>query len=242
MKRLYNRCPPLIWLVPASAVLLLAADPAWKNKPVPNWSAEDARQILTDSPWSRAVTAGLARRQNEDERRDGGDMGQPRGVGFDGVGDKQVRPKIDADTVFRKTYKPHAAESLKLLLRWETALPVRVAELKAGEIPPPTLDGDGYKLAVYGIPGPYFNGDPKKLGDPLKRDAVLKREGKPDVKPSRVEVFQTQGDMVIVYLFPLSAEIGKKDNVLEFDAQIGRIVIRQTFDLEAMRFNGTLEL
>jgi len=114
--------------------------------------------------------------------------------------------------------------------------------LKAGELDPPTLDGEGYRLAVYGVPGPYFKGDPKKLGDPLRNEAALKREGKPDVKPSRVEVFQRQGSMVVVYLFPLSAEINKKDTLMEFNAQIGRIVVRQMFDVTEMRFQGNVEL
>jgi hypothetical protein len=235
-----RRCSPVVVPV-VSVALLFAAEPAWKSKPVAAWTEEDARQILTDSPWSRVVIAGLTRLQNEDERREAA-MGQSHGVGFDGVGDKQVRPNLDLPTILSKTYTPHGAEFLKLLVRWETALPVRAAELKAGELDPPTLDGEGYKVAVYGVPGPYFKGDPKKLGDPLRKEAFLRREGKPDVKPSRVEVFQRQGGMVVVYLFPLSAEINKKDTLMEFDAQIGRIVVKQTFDVTEMRFQGSVEL
>jgi hypothetical protein len=241
-RQLFYRCPRALWLLPGSVALLLAADPSWKNKQIPSWTQEEARQILTDSPWSRTVTAGLTRLQSEDERRDGGNMGQSHGAGFDGVGQKQVRPRLDAATVFTKVYTPHAAEFVQLLMRWETALPIRAAELKAGEIDPPTLEGDGYKLAVYGVPGAYFKADPKKLGDPLKKEAVVKREGKPDVKPSRVEVFQRPDGLVVVYLFPLSAEFSRKDKVIEFDAQIGRVVVRQSFNLAEMEFQGNLEL
>jgi len=198
--------------------------------------------ILNDSPWAKTVTAGLTRRQNEDERRDGGNMGQPHGVGVDGVGAKQVRPKLDLPTVLTKVYTPPAAESLQLQVRWETALPIRAAELKAGEIDPPTLEGEGYKIAVYGIPGTYFKGDPKSLGDPLRSAAALKRAGKKDVKPSSVEVFQRQDGLVVVYLFPLSAEIGRRDASVEFDAQIGRVVVKQSFDVQEMEFQGKLEL
>src|SRR5271165_6572638 len=123
-------------------------------------------------------------------------MGQQHGVGYDGVGAKPERPKLDAATVFTKVYKAKAPEYINLLIRWETALPIRAAELKAGESDPPTLEGEGYKIAVYGVPGGNFKGDPKKLGDPLKKDAALKREGKPDVKPTRVEVFALQNGLV----------------------------------------------
>jgi hypothetical protein len=129
-----------------------------------------------------------------------------------------------------------------LKLRWESALPVRLAELKSHEVEPPTLEGDGYSIAVYGIPGGDFKGDPKQLGDPLKNLAALKREGKKDVRPLRVEVFQRENSVVVVYLFPLSAEITRKDRRIQFEAHIGRIVLAQDFDLSEMEFLGKLEL
>ena len=207
-----------------------------------SWTQEDARQILAESPWARTVTAGLSRLQNEDARREGGNMGQSHGVGFDGVGARPVRPKLDLPTILTKAYTPPPAEFVKLRLRWETALPVRAAELKAGEIDPPTLDGEGYKVAIYDVPGMFFKGDPKKLGDPLRKLATLKREGKPDVKPSRVEVFQRQDGIVVVYLFPLSAELSKRDRFIEFDAVIGRIIIGEVFDVGLMQMQGELQL
>jgi len=238
---MFDACRTLC-LLSACAALLLAAEPAWKTKAPATWTAEEAAQVLTASPWAVVATAPLARIGNEDERRDSGDMGRPRGIGFDGVGSGQIRPKIDLPTVLSKVYTAPAPESIKLLIRWETALPIRLAELKAGEIDPPTLEGNGYKIAVYGIPATNTKGDPKSLGDPLKKNAVLRRDGKKDVKPLRVEVFRRQGGLVVVYLFPLEAEIGRKDAFVDFEAQIGRIVISQSFEVQAMQFQGNLEL
>jgi hypothetical protein len=127
-------------------------------------------------------------------------------------------------------------------VRWESALPIRIAELKTGAFDPPTLEGDGYRIAIYGVPGIEFNKDPKKLGDPLKNDAFLRREGKKDVKPLRVEVFQWGDGLAVVYLFPLSAELSKKDGQVEFSAHIGRVVVAHSFDLTQMEFQGQLEL
>jgi hypothetical protein len=62
------------------------------------------------------------------------------------------------------------------------------------------------------------------------------------VKPTRVEVFQVENGFVVCYLFPLSAEITLRDEHVEFDAQIGRIVIYHSFDLATMQYNGKLEL
>ena len=109
-------------------------------------------------------------------------------------------------------------------------------------VEPPTLPGDGYSLAVYGVPGGGFKGDPKTLGDPLKDTAVLKREGKSDVRPVSVEVFETGDGLVVVYWFPLSAEITKQDGTLKIDAQIGRISFVQSFDAAEMQFQGKLQL
>jgi hypothetical protein len=103
------------------------------------------------------------------------------------------------------------------------------------------VDGEGYRIAVYGIPG-VFKGNLKELGKPLKNLAVLKREGKKDVRPVSAEVFQLESGVVVVYVFPMSAEITKKDGQVRFEAQIGRIVLGQTFELNDMEFMGKLEL
>ena len=130
-------------------------------------------------------------------------------------------------------------ERSSLLEQW--TLPIRAAELKAGIIEPPTLAGDGYSIAVYGIPGSYFKDDPSKLGAPLKREASLRRMGKDDIKPSHVEVFQRESGLVAVYMFPLSAELTKNDGLIEFTARIGRIGLTQYFDAAEMVYQGKLQ-
>jgi hypothetical protein len=85
-------------------------------------------------------------------------------------------------------------------------------------------------------------GDPKVLGEPLKDNAFLRREGKNDVKPISVEVFQQEDSMVAVYLFPLSAEINRKDMSVEFGALIGRISVVESFNVQLMQFEGKLDL
>jgi hypothetical protein len=231
------------WLVPCTALLLIAQEPAWQNKPIANWTDEDAQQVLEHSPWAKTVLAGIARRQTEDERREGGNMGQPTGVGYDGVQDRKIPIKQALGNPFIPGKPlPSTAPTVQLLVRWESALPVRAAEFKAHEDPPPTLSDNGYTIAVYGVPASFAKGDPTSLGKPLKESAALKREGQKDVPPSRVEVFQLENSVVVTYLFPLSAEISKKDQVVEFSALIGRLQVSQHFLVAAMQFQGKLEL
>jgi len=171
-------------------------------------------------------------------------MGLPHGIGYDGFSDDRPRPDIPKSPL--DIVKPESdvrqRQFYVLRLRWESALPVRVAELKSQVIAPPTSAYDGYIMAVYGVPNANVKGDPKSLGEPLKSQAFLRREGKKDVKPSSVEVFQQEDGMVIVYVFPLSAEISKTDQRVEFDARIGRLGVSQSFNVEEMQFQGRLEL
>ena len=236
----------LILVSAGVAALLAAADSVWRTKPPEQWDEADARLVLANSPWVKNVTAGVARRLTEDQLREGGEMGQPHGVGYDGVDPKGSGPKVSPNIFSGPGGDDRSQRSrpgmVTLKLRWESALPVRLAELKAHESEPPSLAGDGYELAVYGIPAANLQGDPKKLGDPLRKEAALKRDGQKDVKPVAVEVFQRQDDMVVVYRFPLSAEITRRDGQIEFEASIGRIHVARTFLLGEMEFLGKLEL
>ena len=117
------------------------------------------------------------------------------------------------------------------MVRWESALPIRAAEQKPGEIGVPTLDSDHYAIAVYDIPTP----SRWNLNRELKGIAFLKRDKKKDLKPSRVEILrQSNGTATIVYLFPSSVEIGKRDGRLEFRVQVGRLFVSQYFYTEEM--------
>ncbi len=240
---MYRR--PLSGLILFSAVLLMAADASWSTKPISNWNEDDARQILTKSPWAKITIAGLSRIQTEDERRAGGNMGQPHGVGYDGINNGKVSlPNLKGlyGGTGGDVRRSGNAKFVTVQLVWESAMPVRAAELKAHNIEPPTLSEDGYSIAVYGVPLAEVKGDPKKAGDPMKNLAMLKREGKKDVKPSSVEVFQRENDVVVVYVFPLSAEITKKDQRVDFFAQIGRLNVAQVFSPEEMVYQNKLEL
>lgn len=229
----------------APGIVLLAADPSWRTKAIPSWTEDDARQLLTSSPWAKRIVATLARKLTEDEQRQGGKMGEDHGVGFDGVDDKRPKATLPKN-VFTGPKNANVRPpqgTILLRIRWESALPIRAAELKAQVSEQPTLPGEGYSIAVYGIPTTYFpKGDPKVLGEPLRKLANLRREGKPDVLPISVEVFQLDDGLSVVYLFPLSAELNLKDGNVAFNAQIGRLVVSHDFMLEEMQYQGKLEL
>jgi hypothetical protein len=227
---------PMLCSLLLVAVVLLAADFPWKDKPVSQWTVDDGKQVLTDSPWVKQVTPQNVRDLSPDERREGGNMeaGIGKGVGIAGLGILGRRRQEEA--IARAHYKPTPEA---VTVRWESALPVRTAEQKTGETEVPMIDGDHYAIVVYDILTPKrWN-----LASELKGIAFLKRDTKKDVKPSHVEILRNDDDTAtIVYLFPRSVEITKKDGRLLFIAQIGRLFVSQFFYTEQMQLQGQLEL
>ena len=225
-----------ILLAVAAVTVLTADDPSWKNKPIAQWDDTDAKQVLADSPWVKNVMLERVRDLSVAERRDSGDWeaGTGRGVGLAGTG--LLGPSRAAAAIARAHAHPDPGT---VVIRWESALPVRAAEVKAGEMDIPAWAGDYYAIAVYNVPPPFrWN-----FARELKGVSFLKRDQKKDRKPSRVLVLRHEnGFATIVYLFSRSAEITKKDRKVEFVAQIGRLFVSQFFFPDEMQLQGNPQL
>jgi hypothetical protein len=222
----------LLLFIPVFALLLQAADPEWMTKAPARWSEEDAQAVLAKSPWVKLFSGVLAPPKQES---------QGSGAGYDHVDPKGSGYKPPIFPGKPGTPPRTLPGAFPLEVRWESATAIRLAEAKLGQ-DQLAVDGDGYQIAVFGIPTPDKIKDPDKAGEPLKAAAALKREGKKDVKPVKVEVFQREEGLVIIYVFPLSAELAKEDGRVEFHAVIGRITASQSFDLTQMDFQGKLAL
>jgi hypothetical protein len=227
---LLSLCPAL-----STGAVALAEDPAWKSKPVAQWSEADAKAVLTQSPWVKHVAPQRLRDLSPFERRDGGNMnaGIGKGVGLAGIGLLGSRRQAEA------LERAHAKPPLDaVVVRWESA-PVRFAERKLGESAPDGNDDAYYAVVVYGIPLPRrWN-----LAHELKSVAYLRRYRKKDLKPSRVEILRgDNGLATVTYLFRRSVEITRKDGSVEFVAQLDRLFLEQFFNTEDMRLVGELEL
>ena len=240
--------PRLCLLVIASVVLLRGDDPSlkpktWEQKAIPEWDFQDAQQILAESPWVKNVKLERVRDLSQFERRDGGnwDAGIAPGGGLSSAGLLALAGVFDPHTEALVLDLIHhmQTEMGNVKVRWESALPIRAAELKAGEVGAPAWDGDFYAIAVYDVKPPFrWN-----LANELKGLAHLGRDKKKDVKPARVEIVPRDNGLVtVVYLFPRSAEITRKDPSIRFVAQIGRLFVSQFFFPEEMEFMGKPEL
>ena len=96
----------------AAAACLMAADPVWKSKPAAQWTEEDARQILARSPWVKQNRATITRRLTEDQLREAGQMGQPSGIGYDGVDPKGSGHKVSPNVFTGSGGDDRSARSL----------------------------------------------------------------------------------------------------------------------------------
>jgi len=223
-------------LLAAGATLLFAAGASWRDRPIAQWDQEDGKQVLADSPWVKFVMPEYVRDLSPDERVAGGNWEEGRGGGVGIAGTGILGPTRAAEAIARAHAKPPAGT---VTVRWESALPVRTAEEKTGETGVPILDNDHYAIAVYDIAAP----SRWNLENELKGIAFLRRDKKKDLKPSRVEVLrQIDGLSTVVYFFPRSVEITRKDTWITFGAQIGRLFVTQAFSVQEMQLKGKLEL
>lgn len=247
-----SRVNRLWFIIPVFVALLAAADeePRWKSKQIAEWSAEDANQVLFDSPWAITFTPVLMAPEDSG-RRPGGIGHELGGIGRGAVG--LALPGLASRRTSNGTSQAGESpagqspgsspgEPPKLTLRWESAMPVRTAELKAHDNNAPEVDQGHYAIAVYGIPDRMIEGDPQKLGDQLRNEAFLKREGKNDLRPSGVKVLDMAAGRVVLYLFPMANEITRADHRLQFTAKIGRIDVDQSFLVDNMIWQSKLEL
>jgi len=214
-----------------------AAHPSWMDAPVPQWSEEDARQLLAGSPWVKKVQLDIVRSLSRFERRDGGDWDSGIGTGFGLSATGFFGDWREAQTLEHA----YARATLgKVMVRWESASPVRAAESKTGETSIPGWVGDYYAIAVHHIRRPFLVLHP---ANQLKGIAYLRRDMKKDVKPFRVvDLPETEGLATYVYLFPRSTEIKKKGGSVDFVAQIGRLFVVANFVPEEMQIQGEPQL
>src|SRR5580658_7818140 len=162
---MYRTLRPCLLLL---ATLVLAADPSWRLKPVSKWDAEDAKQVLADSPWVKQLTPRWLADLRPCQREEGGNLneGLSKGVGLAGTG--LLGSRREAEAVKQAHTKP---EPLPVMVRWESALPLHTAEQLAGDSSAPALQSDDYAIAIYGIPTPKKGNQ----ADLLKDSAALRR-------------------------------------------------------------------
>jgi hypothetical protein len=245
-----------------SVALASFAEQPWKGKPLAEWSEEDARQVLSNSPWAKVVTPKVERSEGGQRgyggRRGsvgmggpgmggpgmgggrggmggGGGLGGGGGAGYPGGG-RSSDPDMGGDREPADRTAPSP-----VTVRWESARPVREAQLKLQQ-ESVGADEPYYAITISGLPSRIANRDPQELRSRLLSDSYLKLKGKKKIALADVKLLTRDDNAVLLLLFPKSQEITAGDKEVEFSTRVARMEIKQKFVLEEMTFDSKLQL
>lgn len=219
----------------AGALLLAGlalAGEVWKEKPASEWTAEEALEVLTDSPWAHREFVGFVLPL----RRAGSRGGRGGGRESTGAGPPPLFPPGGfGDNVGSAVY----------LVRWESAGPVADAFARLEELgeqvsarfqsPPPVLPDDRYVITVKttrpprGVPDPLARAD---AGELLENARLKTRPG--SYAPLEVARSGMGASAAVHFFFPRTVEgqpLFERGQV-EFRYQGGRFTLKSKFRLE----------
>lgn len=215
------------------AVSLLSAD-FWQSKPYTEWNDKDVQKLLQSSPWAKPVSVAVS----------GGAAG-PANVsgldGFSGLGaHKGVNPGGSA--------APGAAPVVSVIVRWQSARPVREAVVKAkygneaGTSPEAkkALEEpmEHYVISLCGLPQTSIDSGDFKTQ--MLAQGMLVIKGRDPIKP--VDFVVEGAGRTVMFVFPKTTVITEEDKEAEFVIKTPDFAVRQKFHLKEMLYNGKLDL
>jgi hypothetical protein len=237
------------------ALCLWAAD-AWQSKPFTDWSDKDVQRLLNSSPWAKEVSIALGGGGGGGSSKGGGKRGGGGGGGGDiGGGDSPSgssgggSSRASVQEVGGGTLG--SVPSLTLIVRWQTALPIReaIAKQKYGSEAGVSPDSKKlleeqqkyYAIVVSGLPGRMLHASDDMKSNLLKV-TTLSVKGKDPVVAADLQTAGNEQNAVVLFVFPKTSPFDAEDKEVEFSSKFGPIIVKQKFKLKEMVFNGKLEL
>ena len=223
---------------------LAIAATSWQKEDPSQWTTEDVYKILNNSPWSKSVTVTSAMATTN--QVPGLGRGGWGGLGGGGMGPGMGRGRGAG-------YPPPEARS-EVVIQWQSALPVRLAEAKqnGASVDPATMKPlNEYVIAVLGLPKARLtsqaapgssndNMDDAQIAERLKEITALS-VGHEQLNPTKVELDQGR-DGRTVFHFERPEPITLQDKDVEFRITGNRMEVRKKFALKDMQFQGKLAL
>jgi hypothetical protein len=218
----------------------------WIKKEYPQWSDEEVRKMMTDSPWAKDVTvrapasavggrgsrgAGASAGADVEANAAGGARGgRGRSGRGGGGGDSDAGGESE---VF-----------LTLKISWRSALPMKEAVLKSRGI---TLAEAQQAL---GLPEKEYvivvSGLPMRLAAAVQNPSQLQRSmlkaGKKTIALAAADFQQRTQTVDMFLVFPRTEPLTVEDKEVEVVAQLGQLEARKKFNLKDMVYKGKLEL
>lgn len=238
----------LLTALPAAA--LLYAGDFWETSDYENWSTAEVEQILYDSPWAKAGDVDAAGSEGQ------GGFGLPGGsssggVGFPGGGGRSTGgislPNGGWGVPLASSYNEYDGLDAEVTIRWNSALPVQQALVRATDGMAPQVEDemlhrapDYYIIELTSLPlsGAWLAEEPERL----RQSSRLIRKGKPTIRASRIEIIPHPGAPGAIVYFPRDEQIMLDDKAVLFEMTPGEVNVKAKFKLKEMLFHGQLEL
>jgi hypothetical protein len=215
----------------------------WVKKDYTQWTEEEVRKIMTNSPWSKETTVnapagefggggGSSRSAAPVDVENTGGGGRRGGRG--GGGDASSTP---------------TQAQITLTVSWRSALPLRKAIVKSrigasSEVPADLMQSISkqpaeYVVVVSGLPARMA----RAIQDPIRLNrSTLKVGRRAPIVPKSVD-FQTRTQSVdAFFVFPKNEPITLDDKEAELDLLLGPMEAKKKFTLKDMVYNGKLEM
>jgi hypothetical protein len=233
---------------------LWAAD-FWQARPFNEWSDKETHRMIENSPWAKefnitsapAPSGGRGGKRgspmNDTSSASLGDSTSP------GPSDPGARNRNGDDTFGDLRNGPLPPT---LIIRWQTALPVKQAfvKLKYGSEAATSAEARKslgaedrvYAIAVSGLQPSMVQGSPERIKKDLIEHSSLSVKGKEDIRPVEIQVARGSRLVDLYFLFPRAADLSVDDKEVEFSTKIESLVIKQRFRLKDMVVKGKLLL
>jgi hypothetical protein len=228
-----TRLRPVLSLALIHSASLLAAD-FWQTKEYDQWTTNEARRMLTDSPWARPVL-----------------------VPLDGLGGTPASIAEDicrgcAQCSVKTVGGPGGLPVLSLTVAWQSALPVKqaLARIRFGEEVESSSAAaeylrrreDSFVISISGLPLKLLPRDPAVLTP----NAFLRPRGRSRLPAAAARVVEAEDGFRLLLYFARGTGGGttlqESDGQVEVQLRLGALNIHRSFRLRDMRYGGKLEL
>ena len=242
MKRILS----LVVVGALSGGTLWAADP-WKGKEYTEWSEKEIRKVLRRSPWAKAVNLQM---YSGSGMGPGGGGGRPEGYSAGRGRGGGAGPGSPGGGAGGGGFGqgPPQRRSLRVLVRWWSALPIRQAYTRQ-QVESDKMKREEAERRIRQNPAEYvvqLSEMPKTAmagasSENVTAATYLKIGKKQRVMLQSVEM--TEGEVPDLYfVFPRSLPIELQHKDVEFVTKVGQATIKKKFKLKDMVYEGKLEL
>lgn len=205
-----------------------AFDEFWNHKDPADWTPDEVKQVLTQSPWAKGASVynNTGASGPLGSSRSGGG-GRRRGGGVGGVTSTNPGP-------------PGGPNNWKSIVRWESALPVREA-LKR-KIKPE--EAENYVIALVGsIPSVGIPSDDDDAGERKRKLEILQDSTRIERRDEPLDLVRAAaGPAGTFFYFSRVFAIKPEDKQVTFVTKMGPLEIKCKFSLKEMMYRGNLEL